>query len=115
MSALLVILGFIALCWFLGWVDEKRSELRVLYPQAYHCTECRAGYSDPRVFSWHRQAAHPNTFDFGRAPNAVHRRRDADRDSAGENPDGEDARELGSRPWPHETKARRHFSRGGSR
>lgn len=115
MTALLIVLGVLALAYHLGGVELERYEMRARYrtahlgPYAHQCVDCGSGYSDQRALVWHRQAAHPNTFDFGGAPNAVHRRSNAGRDSAGEILDGEDARELGSRPWPHETKARRHL------
>lgn len=114
MTALLIVLGLLALAWHVGGVELERYEMRARYrtahlgPYAHQCVDCGSGYSDQRALVWHRQAAHPNTFDFGGAPNAVHRRSNAGRDSAGEILDGENARELGSRPWPHETKARRH-------
>lgn len=109
MSALGYVLtaaGVLALFWLLGLLEERR-QLWVIPPHCYRCNDCRTGYSDARVLTWHRQAAHVDTYDFGRAPHVVHRRNDAGRDSAGEildrvRPGGGVAPGVG----PHETKAR---------
>lgn len=100
-------------------VDRARA-IRARYrtahldPHAHQCVDCSCGYSDQRALVWHRQAAHPNTFDFGHAPHAVHRRIDADRDSAGENMDGVNPESAGAPgASPHETEARGRFFRGG--
>lgn len=109
MTALGYALGLaavIAVCWFLGLLEERRQRW-VVSPHSYSCHDCRTGFSDARTLVWHRQAVHVDTYDFGRAPHVVHRRIDAGRNSAGEildrvKPGGREA--PGDRP--HETKAR---------
>jgi len=80
MTALLWLVGICAilvLCWLLGRAEERRQQWH-LSPWRYECFQCRGGYNDPRAFAWHYQAEHAATYDSDRAPNATHRRDDAD-------------------------------------
>lgn len=98
------VLVAICLCWYLGGLEMRRVEMLALhgtlprYPHAHQRNSCLCGYSDLREDG--------NFYDLGSPPDAVHRRKDADRDSAGETLD-EPSPESGIAPVPpaHETKA----------
>jgi len=75
-------LGIFYLCWHLGGLEMKRVEnlercrTMFMYPHVHQRIDCPCGYSDSRKDR--------DVYDLGSTPDAVHRRRDADRDSAGE-------------------------------
>lgn len=116
---LAVAVAVLALCWHLGGVELRRLNMIACYgtahlePHAHCCADCRCGYSDQRALVWHRQAAHPNTFDFGHASHAVHRRIDDGRNSAGEILEEVNPEEAAPGASPHETEVRGRFFRGG--